>query len=85
MTTTTVTTRKCMFCGKASRVELTADQATLYRTGTPIQDVLPKKCPGGPARAAHLGYPPRVLGRRLWIAPLVVADPNSTFTSIGAS
>lgn len=41
MTTTTVTTRKCMFCGEASRVELTADQATLDRTGTPIQDVLP--------------------------------------------
>lgn len=38
---TTVTTRACMFCGEASRVELTEAQAAALAARRPVQEVLP--------------------------------------------
>lgn len=40
--TTTITTKECMFCGKPSRIELTATQAGDLADGRPVQDVLPE-------------------------------------------
>jgi hypothetical protein len=43
ITTTTHVTDACMFCHRATTIDLTAQEAQDWQAGTPIQDAMPDR------------------------------------------